>query len=412
MTFSKKSVLLFTVHGTGHNLIYLNILIKAMLIKEYHITVALPQSCIDKDSYETYIKPFKEHLNFILHEDKFSDSLFKNSWSECQSLANAILTNEKKYDAIFAPNGSQIPFLWPIFSFLHKSKLKNTPSVLFGMLSTGLNHATPSIKTRIDNLARKILISLNKKGSINTIDNYAFMKIDSHSRFLRQRFNIIPDPMDTFPLIDKASARVYFGISDDDFVVSISGAISAHPRKNSQLLINALSNNALNKRICLLIGGSLSLDLEQELVGSQAVIDKKIIINNRYLTDQELTTLTCASDLVCTPYTEHFAPSGIVLRAIKCNVPVLVPNYHWFKFMVDTFNIGWTLDELTENAIVKAINSIALTGQQISNSSLQRTLIKHYFSEDNFAAHWLSQIEADESVPYDFAKFMMDYKAT
>jgi hypothetical protein len=403
----QKSVLLFTLYGTGHNLVHMNIVIRAMVDKGYKISIALPENCINTDSFNTHILEFLKHVKIIEHNYKHIDNLLFNSWGECGVLRSSISFNNQHYDAILALNCSQIPFLWPIFRMFNRSILKNTPAIKFGLTSTGLDHSTPTTKTKISNLIRKTLLSLHSEGAIQTIDNYAFIQLkESRSKF-QKKFTLIPDPIDKIAVVDKMLARRHFAIPEDIFLVSISGSISNHPRKNCQLLINALSNESIKKKVCLLVAGNLSVDLDNYIKESKAFQDKRIFVVNRYLSDQELTTITCASDLVCTPYREHFCPSGIVLRAVKCDVPVLVPNYHWFKFMVDTFNIGWTLNALTECAVVDSLNDISEKKCELKHTTAQKNLIKQYFDEDNFAAHWLSQF--DRSQVYSFEALLTDF---
>jgi hypothetical protein len=407
MKNNQVSVLLFTIYGTGHHLVHFNIVIKAMIKKGYQINLALPENCINSDSFNIHILPFLKHVKIIKHNHKPAKNLLLNSWSECRVLRDSIYVNNQQYNAILALSCSQIPFLWPIFRVFNRTIFKNTPAVKFGMTSTGLNHANPTIKTKISNLIRKILLSLHSEGALKTIDNYAFTQLEDDWSKLQKTFTLIPDPIDKIAVVDKMSARHYFAIPDDAFVVSISGSISSHPRKNCQLLVNAVSNKSINKNICLLIAGKLSTDIEECIKKSKALQDKRIFVIDRYLSDQELTTLTCASDLVCTPYRGHFCPSGIILRAVKCDVPVLVPNYHWFKFMVDKFHIGWTLKALTESAMVDALNEISEKNYKLQHSAVQKTAIKQYFDENNFAAHWLSQFEGNQI--YSFEELLVDF---
>ncbi|PKG98109.1 glycosyltransferase [Paraglaciecola sp. MB-3u-78] len=407
MKNNQKSVLLFTIFGTGHNLVHFNIVIKAMIDKGHQITLVLPENCINKDSYNTHILPYLSHVKIITHQHQHVNGLFLNSWRECGVLRDTILFNNSRYDAILALNCSQIPFLWPIFRIFNLKALKNMAEIKFGMSSTGLNHAPPTIKTKVNNLIRKTLLSLHTDGALKTIDAYAFSKLKNSSPRLQNAYTLIPDPMDKVAIVDKISARGLLGIPDDVFVVSISGSINSHPRKNCPLLISALSDQRINKKICLLIAGKLTPDINEYIKKSQAFQDKRIFVMDRYLSDEELTTITCASDLVCTPYSGHYCPSGIVLRAVKCDVPVLVPNYHWFKFMVDTFNIGCTLKTLTKSTIIDSLNEISEGNGKLRNITAQRMLVKKYFSEDNFAAHWLSQFEGYH--PYSFEELLVDY---
>lgn len=409
MKRNQNSVLLFTIFGTGHHLVHFNIVIKTMIDKGYQITLVLPENCINKDSYNAHILPYLNYVKIFTHKHIHHNNFFINSWRECGVLRDAISSKNSYYDAILAINCSQIPFLWPIFRVFNLKALKNTAAIKFGMTSTGLNHAPPTIKTQINNLIRKTLLSLHSDGALKTIDAYAFSKLKNCSPRLQNTYTLIPDPIDKVAIVDKISARELLGIPDDVFMVSISGAFNSHPRKNGPLLINALSDQRINKKVCLLIAGNLSAEMKVSIEKSQAFQGKRIFVIDRYLSDEELTTVTCASDLVCTPYSGYYCPSGIVLRAVKCDVPVLVPNYHWFKFMVDTFNIGWTLKTLTKSTIIDSLNEISEGNSKLININAQRMLVKKYFSEDNFAAHWLSQFEGNH--PYSFEELLVDYKS-
>jgi hypothetical protein len=118
------------------------------------------------------------------------------------------------------------------------------------------------------------------------------------------------------------------------------------------------------------------------------------------LTDQELINLTTAADLVCTPYAEHYSPSGIVLRAIKCRTPVLVPNYHWFKFMVEEFGIGWVIPQLTLAGLSSSIMEAKKKAIEIQPDNTYR-LLEQFYSTKNFVAHWMVSIVETEVFSFD-----------
>jgi hypothetical protein len=138
------------------------------------------------------------------------------------------------------------------------------------------------------------------------------------------------------------------------------------------------------------------------LAGLSENLKKRFILYNKYLTDQELINLTTAADLICTPYTEHYAPSGIVLRAIKCRTPVLVPNYHWFKFMVEEFGIGWVIPQLTlaglSGAIIKAKTETKTFGIK---PYFKLPLLEKYYSTKNFVSHWMESVVETEKFSFD-----------
>jgi len=75
--------------------------------------------------------------------------------------------------------------------------------------------------------------------------------------------------------------------------------------------------------------------------------------------------------------------------------------------MVEKFNIGWTLKALTVSTMIDSLNEISEGNNKLQYQKAQRMLVKKYFSEDNFAAHWLSQFEGNQA--YSFEQLLVDY---
>jgi glycosyltransferase involved in cell wall biosynthesis len=409
-TNDKKNICLFSVKGTGHNLVYLKILIDALLVKEHNITVAIPKDCLQSESFNMHIKSIKHRITIITHPGTNSSNIVINSWQECQTLKFTLNNMVNKPEIVLVPNGTQIPFLWPFFKLINYFLIKQVKNFKFGMLSVGIDFSTQSFKVKLLNKLREILLSLNPKDSLNTIDACGYELLSKRAKHLQSKFSLVPDPMDSIAIMNKLDAKKYFNLPNTAFVISISGALNSHPRKNTKLLIDALSSAVLNKNIVLLMAGKLSDDLQSYVSASPADKEGRIFTVNRYLTDKELTIATCASELVCTPYSEHYSPSGIILRAIKCNVPVLVPNYHWFQFMVENFNIGWTIPVLTQRSLAESIEQAFQKSSQVYTLPAANELLPKYFSEENFSAHWFQTFDQEQGTILSIKELQAKYK--
>jgi hypothetical protein len=404
-----KDICLFSVKGTGHNLIYLKILIDSLLAKKHNVIVSIPKNCLHSESFNTHIRPIEHRIRIVAHPGINSSNIVINSWQECQALKYVINNMPIKPDIVLVPNGTQIPFLWPLFKIIDYFLVKQVKVFKFGMLGVGIDLSTKSVKDKTINKIKEILLSLNPKCSLNTIDACGYELLGKQTKNLQDIFSLVPDPMDSVALVNKLDAKKYFNLPQNSFVISISGALNSHPRKNTKLLIDALSSSKINKNIVLLMAGMLSDDLQHYVSKSSASNEGRIFTASRYLTDKELTIATCASDIVCTSYSEHYSPSGIVLRAIKCNVPVLVPKYHWFQFMVENFNIGWTIPLLTQDSLIESIKQAHIElGQGHSLPAANKVLAK-YFSEENFSAHWFQDFENKSSNLFSLEELRAEY---
>lgn len=407
----KMDILFFTVKGTGHNLFYFKVFLSYLTKKTLNsnIIVALPSSCLNSESYLSNIKPYETNIQLVIHNGVKQSSPLKNSWQECHLLKDCITKSKLKPQIVLSPNGNQIPYLWPIFSKLYFFNFLEIESFYFALLGVGISCYKQPFKKGLASHVKKLLLAMNTKGSLKTIDAYGFDCLQKENSILKKVFSLVPDPMDNIELHNKSYAREYFNIPDKAFIISISGAMDSHPRKNAKLLIDAIGHHLINQQVVLVIAGKLSDEINKYLMTSQVKKEGRLIVIDKYLSDQEITLVTQASDCVCTPYSEHYSPSGIVLRAIKCQVPVIVPNYHWFKYMVEEFGIGWTIPSLTLDDLIVTVNKAYLEMNHHYTYPRNSQYLNTYFSETNFLAHWLENINKQEIKKYSFTELLVDF---
>ena len=389
-----KHIAIYSGSATGHNLFYIGLLASELVKQHYKITLCLPENVEKSEAYESYIKCFKPYINLVSHSGvNRSINAIKQSLQESSHLKK--LLNLVRPDFVFAPTGTQATFTWPLFRLMGC----RTP-YRFLMLSTGQNQVGDKLKAKIENKIRDLLLSFNGRQTLYTIDNVALYKLKKQKKLSAKCFSLIPDPMNDFDKLEKQLVRNEYGFTDDDYIVAICGSLDSHPRKNVGLLIEAICAIPGNENIKLVMAGKLSDDITNRLASLSPDLRERFILFNRYLTDQELINLTTAADLICTPYTNHFAPSGIVLRAIKCQTPVLVPNYHWFQFMVKQFRVGWVIPQLTLHELSCAI--IKAKSETIPNKPHNFLhLLEQFYSTQNFVAHWMACIEETEMFSFD-----------
>ena len=172
--------------------------------------------------------------------------------------------------------------------------------------------------------------------------------------------------------------------------------------------ISKMDQTSSSRKIRLVLAGVLSAELRTFINNLSEQERNALHIIDNYLTDQELINAYLNADLVCTPYKDHYSPSGIVLRAMHYNKPVLVPEYHWFKFMVDNFKVGFTVKDLSEDGLATAIIE---TVKHLDSFPFREKnqIAKRFFDTDNFKAHWQYLILKRESKNlYSFDQCLID----
>jgi len=215
----------------------------------------------ESESFKTHKQRFTNKIEIVPHTGINTTNSFINSWHECIRLKDTISLMRETPSVVLASNGTQIPFLWPLFRVIYSRQLKQIEKFQFEMLSTGMDFSARTFKSKIVNKLRVMLLSLNPPSSLKTLDTYGFQLLKSIFISLKRIFTLVPDPMDTIELVDKKQARNYFNLPETSFIISISGALSSHPRKNTKFLIDATLSTQTNKNIELFITGKLTDEL-------------------------------------------------------------------------------------------------------------------------------------------------------
>lgn len=358
---------------TGHHLSYLDKVLKA-LKKDERVIVLTPGKNALFDTITANVE------KIVCYKKVFRANSFRQSYYECKTILQQI--KQLSVRKVIAPTGTTAPWLWPLFNFAGRQEYH------FLMLSPAVLNAS----SYAEKLLKLLLISFHPQGSLSTIDHASYDHPGWLGRFIRKKFRLIPDPIDKHIPSAKSTAREYFGLEEGYYYLLSCGAMNTHPRKNIMMLIKSVLTIPTEKKVRLVLAGKLSNDIQAYINGLHESQRQKFHLINRFLSDQELMDVTHCVDLVCAIYTHHYSPSGIVLRAVKTKTPVLVPNYHWFKYMVESFHVGYVLDSLDERSVSEKIQAIAQHPRELSFQF--RDGLVEYCSETNFQAHWRERIYA------------------
>ena len=81
--------------------------------------------------------------------------------------------------------------------------------------------------------------------------------------------------------------------------------------------------------------------------------NERLILIDRYVSEETFNLGLNAADVVCTPYPRHIGSSGIVVRAAAMERPVLASEYGWVGAVTQAFRLGQTcpVDNLDQFAM-------------------------------------------------------------
>lgn len=215
---------------------------------------------------------------------------------------------------------------------------------------------------------------------------------------LAARSVVLADPVDPVKEIPKDKARKSLGIEPAGRWIGVSGAIDE--RKGCDLLLAAFDTARLADDDRLLLAGKASDSLRQ-LVKSkyQHHVDAgRLVMLDRYLTDEELAWSLSAMDVVCTAHPSHVGLSNIALRALAANRLVLGSSFGWLGRVVPAFGMGVVCDVTKTTEFATAIEQAIDAAQWYKRPPAGDRFLQ-FHSQTNHIAGWTALIRDKLGMP-------------
>ena len=156
--------------------------------------------------------------------------------------------------------------------------------------------------------------------SVNEVKNYLGLKEEPPVL-------CIPQGEYKVPINNGAFSKSLYGFSNNVIVILFFGSIRSG--KGLDVFLNTFSKNK-NKNIKLIVAGK---SVEEELakkVKFLALMDERIVLNDTFIPDEQVTELFLIADLVVLPY-ESISNSGVQLLAHSFAKPILANDIPIFR---------------------------------------------------------------------------------
>jgi len=124
----------------------------------------------------------------------------------------------------------------------------------------------------------------------------------------------------------------------------------------------------------------------------------RIVVVNRYVSDDEIESAISALDLMCTPYPRHIGSSGVVVRAAAAGRPILGSEYGWIGQTISRFELGTTCDVTNPGAFSRSLRDAVKTASQYAISPKGRRFLKYHSKENHFAS-WTERLRQRLGLP-------------
>ncbi len=379
-------ILVYEPSPGGHRFQYVAVLIRALGGGGREIVLATSEGARETPQYKT-------HLGSLEHAFHCDDSIGFDAASTLMYWTKAFLAlrravRKHRPDMIYLPFGDGLSQVMGIARLLgirisgHNPKMHVllfrgvVPGEEMGLMAK-LKAATWQWVTASAGAARYHLINpIQLEG------------IKKHGlRKLAGQVCLIPEPVEHMEVIDSAEARGRLGIPVTGRYIACLGALDG--RKGVDLLVKAFGRARLNHDDRLLLMGSASKEIRWLLENDfrRLIEDQRIVIVDRYVSQEELEAGLFAADVICTPYPNHLTSSGFVVRAAVAGKPTLASDVGWMGQMVPRFELGAVCHVKDIEKFSAAIGD-ALECAESFVCSPRAQAFSNYHSIDNTIAHW------------------------
>lgn len=200
------------------------------------------------------------------------------------------------------------------------------------------------------------------------------------------RFGMVPHPVPSPIPLGRQEARRLFGCPEDGRVIGFVGEMDH--RKAIPELLRAFRRARLSSSDRLLLAGRLAPEfavlIEREYDSLRR--QDRLVVIDRWLSENELLIGYGACDVVCLPYHTFPNLSSLMLNAIAAQRPVLVPDFGWMRAIAGRFDAGSVCDIYDESALSAAIEKALEQAAFYKFTPVMQALVD-YHSASNFAEH-------------------------
>ena len=382
---SRMKILIHEPDHAGHRMTFVRHLIPAFaeLADELHVSVTA--QALNTPEYKTQVAPLADQFSLIESPPISHGGLLGFARSKMTTLCD--VARKVKADHLIVPFGDGL-VQWT--GVLGKSicNLRWRGAHAEALMLRG-GYGYPGLGNRE---RRKTVIDTALSGrspwkQIHYLDPLSYEYVSSLGTDLARRAELMPDPIDAWQSVSKVEARKRLGIGVEGRYIGCVGAMT--PIKGVDLLVKAFAAARAASGDRLLLVGKMDNTVRSLVQQDMAELAKndRIVVIDRYVSDEELSLAVDAMDVVCTPYPNHIGSASIVIRGAAARRPVLAQAFGWMGMVVPRFGLGWTCEVRDRDTFSGAIQR-ALAGAEYYDFGPSVRSFVNFHTVPNFISHW------------------------
>ena len=372
------------VYDGGHYLNYVRYLVQAFAPLGCEIVVAVPKPALATPQFKMYLSPHQSwfRLEFIPPRDETI-----NRWRIVQTDARAFreLLDRVRPDAVYVPTLERMTQSLAWWLAFRRSGLPRPHcEALLLNLADAYGMSRRPLFTRV-------ALHTMPFDIVHYIDPIAFDWVLSKvGGKAGRKARFIADPIELVPLT-RSKARALLRLPEHKKLI-MSVGMQDH-RKGVDYLIAACARWQPVEPASIVLAGPLSPQIRQ-LVSNEyrhLLDDGRLIVLDRYLSNEEINACCAAGDLIATPYRPQPRPAGIVLHAAAAERMVLATNNGWFAYMVPKFSLGRLCDPQDPELLADTFGRALIEAERYQLCAATKRLVEFHRS-GNFVLQWRREL--------------------
>lgn len=367
----------------GHHLHYVRVLTQGLMDLGVEVAWALSSDAPESDEFRVHLASLRDGVRLSTPTAGIQ-SLGYRSWKK----VGGDLFREVRATR---PDRVFLPYTGGLTAALGR-QVRPWPfpdTALEGLVMRGgWAYPQPELRAKVRQAAILRMIRRIPWARLHILDPLAYCGMRNRGVLDPRRHVLIPEPVEPMPSLSTSEARTRLGLPNNGRWAVVVG--QQDKRKGTDRLLEAFLRADTPAEARLLLAGTTSPDIHAwvRVSGKGLVKQGKLVLMDRYLSEDELSAALHAADLIVAPHFRPVGSSGLLVRAAAIRKPVLATDYGWVGWATRTFNLGRTVDienpQAYADALTAAFNQLTPFG-----NDLTPTFVK-YHTLNNHLQHWLS----------------------
>jgi len=356
-------VLFYEPNHSGHHFAYFERMLPGFLQLPIKVGLATTSDALSSEEFRNTLAPLSDRIELIdCCRPLIKGNALRNARRRTQDLRTAVDDWQADHVCVLYADG-----IWEtaVLGGLLGKPFLNDHVVAEAWMYRG-GFAYSDANRLVDRVRRRLFRKLLNRGDFAKIHFDDELTLDYVASLPESNTQVVlpANPVKIRTPLARNEAQAILGIPSGGPLMSSSGRIARF--KGSHLALEAFAKLAgdSDEPYRLLLAGPYEqaiLDQISEPALARLRDAGRLIVFDRFLSEEEMLLVAEASDLVLAPYPNHSGRSSIILWAAAAGVPVLAVNRGCIEHVVERQQLGATCNVQDISLFAKAMQSSLAT---------------------------------------------------